>query len=179
MSIRSSRKRTLTEKSKEYQLEILYQLKKEAEARIRGAMADVDAILNSAFSRASLSQRKIELDEDLRSLLEVHAKCQTLNEDEREKENDERALEQLDKEVFQLKGKIIRAMSEASVKENKPSSKASSRSSSRTSSRLHAKFIEEETRLKELKIESNFLKRKHEAELAAQQALVNIEIKQK
>ena len=190
MSEHSGRKRMPTEKGREYQLGLLYQQREQTEARIRETMDEMEAILNSTFSSQLLSNKEAQIDDDLGKYLEVHSKRQALLLEDSERSKEERIAETLDKEVFQLKKKILTAMSECRSRSGSSKGRGSSKGSgssksgsskgsggSRSSAKsIKLKALKEETKLEELRIEAEFLQKQKEADLAAQHEQKQLEI---
>ena len=187
MSRRSSRIRTPTEKGREYQLGLLYEERERSEARIRKTVKEMEVILSSSFSTELLTSKQAEIDNDFGKYLEVHSKRQVLLEDTIKRNLEEKSADELDREVFQLKKKILNAMSDrkstgavsrrsGSSAKGSSVSRSSKRSSHSSRKSMQSKVMEEETKLEELKIEAEFLQRQKEADLTAKQVQLQIEM---
>ena len=138
MSRRSSKIRTPTEKGREYQLGLLYEERERSEARIRKTVKEMEVILSSSFSTEFLTNKQAEIDNDFGKYLEVHSKRQVLLEDTIKRNLEEKSADELDREVFQLKKKILNAMSDrksTSAVSRRSGSSAKGSSVSRSSKR--------------------------------------------
>ena len=134
-----------------------------------------------------MTSKQAEIDNDFGKYLEVHSKQQVLLEDTIKRNLEEKSADELDREVFQLKKKILNAMSDrksTSAVSRRTGSSAKGSSVSRSSKRsshssrksMQSKVMEEETKLEELKIEAEFLQRQKEADLTAKQVQLQIEM---
>ena len=181
------RNRTLTEKGRIYKLGLL----QERRNHVKNEVLETISIMENLFTvddREKLKSTSDKLAGQFDELMKVHGQCQILMQSEEvvteDAENDTN-IDKLDKKVFQVRRRVQSWLSQEEAekktssvpsvsKKSRKSKSSSSGSSSNDSIKLKVK--EEKARLAELAIEQSFLKQTKEAELVAQQLLVEMEI---
>ena len=181
------RNRTLTEKGRIYKLGLL----QERRNHVKNEVLETISIMENLFTvddREKLKSTSDKLAGQFDELMKVHGQYQILMQSEEEvtedAENDTN-IDKLDKKVFQVRRRVQSWLSQEEAekktssvpsvsKKSRKSKSSSSESSSNDSIKLKVK--EEKARLAELAIEQSFLKQTKEAELVAQQLLVEMEI---
>ena len=185
----SPRHRSMTEKGRMYQIELLKSKKQKLQRQVEKTVQIIDEHLKKGET-SQIKEFSEKLSVQFDELMEIHGKFQVLTEGDELRSNEEN-MDNLDRKVYTIKrkiqslssnkdetGKLMLATGGKKEIGSKTStkSKASSRGSSRASSTLDLKVKEEKAKLAELAIQQSFLKKKKEAELAAQQLEVEMEI---
>ena len=170
---KTRRTRQLTEKGKQYQVNLLLDKRTKMVARLQRKARAIDDLLYSSSNHVGVKE-ELQQYSDLLKLLSTHHEeyCELLGlEDQR---NEVAWFDDLDQDVFNFKHKIhswlrdsadkssSKASSEGSSRSKKSSRTTKSSSSSKSSTKL--KLLEEKAKIAELEAEATFLLEKQKAE---------------
>ena len=175
------RKRTLTEKGKQYRASILYKKKKSLVSRVNRKMSDVDVLLYTHENDTTVKEELQQLNDVFKLIEEINQEMIELDDNYTE----DMWFSEIDDKVFAFKHRIhnwlkegekfvkFERKSKSSEKRAKSSGSKSSKSNSTSSFRLSKlsakeKAIQEKVRVAELQAETSFVNKKRDAEWQAE-----------